>query len=161
MAAAGRCHAAAPARHMALVGPLVGPTRGRRHARAAVIELTTVADDEAVLHDGDGVLQHRGLEPDTDYTFDGVDVRTLPRPPGERLATIATVNDVHFGETECGVLEGLEVGPILTSEPGEPPYPETMNRGAIDEIRVLGPDLVVAKGDLTTHGTVDEYRSFV
>jgi predicted phosphodiesterase len=126
-----------------------------------MIELTTVSDDEAVLHDGERVLRHGGLAPDTGYTLDGVDLRTLPRPPGERLATIATVNDVHFGETECGVLEGLEVGPILTSEPGEAPYPETMNRGAIDEIRALGPDLVVAKGDLTTHGTVDEYRTFV
>jgi 3',5'-cyclic AMP phosphodiesterase CpdA len=58
------------------------------------------------------------------------------------------------------VIEGLEVGPILTAEEGEPPYPETMNRGAIAEITELDPDLVIAKGDLTTHGTAEEYKQF-
>ena len=29
-------------------------------------------------------------------------VRTLARPRGRLLATVATANDVHFGETECG-----------------------------------------------------------
>jgi predicted phosphodiesterase len=68
---------------------------------------------------------------------------------------------VHFGETECGVIEGLEVGPILSAGDGEPPYPEMMNRAAIAEIVELGPDAVVAKGDLTTHGTQEEYDQFV
>jgi 3',5'-cyclic AMP phosphodiesterase CpdA len=53
------------------------------------------------------------------------------------------------------------MGPILRSEPGESPYPETMNRGAIAEIEALDPDAVVAKGDLTTHGTVEEFQSFL
>src|SRR5207248_8471616 len=39
--------------------------------------------------------------------------------------------------------------------------PETMNKGAISEIRALAPDAVVAKGDLTTHGTVEEYEAFL
>ena len=75
------------------------------------IELTTVSDDGAVFHDGDRVLRHDGLEPDTEYELEGVAFRTLPRPPGERLATFATVNDVHFGETECGVIEGSRSAP--------------------------------------------------
>ena len=54
-----------------------------------------------------------GLEPDTDYEIDGFAFRTLPRPPGERLATFATVNDVHFGEIECGIIEGLDIGPTF------------------------------------------------
>ena len=124
-------------------------------------EVTTVADDEAVVFEGPDVRRYHGLEPDREYALDGVSLRTLPRPPGERLATLATVNDVHFGELECGVLEGLELGPILQSEPGEPPYPETMNRGAVSEIRSLAPDVVVAKGDLTTHGTAEEYKAFL
>ncbi|MBV8305796.1 MAG: metallophosphoesterase [Acidimicrobiia bacterium] len=124
-------------------------------------EVTTVADDEAVVFEGPDVRRYDGLEPDREYALDGVSLRTLPRPPGERLATLATVNDVHFGELECGVLEGLELGPILQSEPGEPPYPETMNRGAVSEIRSLAPDVVVAKGDLTTHGTAEEYKAFL
>jgi predicted phosphodiesterase len=126
-----------------------------------VIELTTVADDEAVFHDGQRVARYDGLDPDTDYELESIAFRTLPRPSGERLATVTTVNDVHFGETECGVIEGMEVGPILRAEPGEPPYPDTMNRAAIDEMKARAPDAVVVKGDLTTHGTKEEYAAFL
>src|SRR3954471_24218333 len=97
------------------------------------MELTTVADDEAVIHDAGTVRTHEGLEPDTAYELDGFAFRTLPRA-GERLATFATVNDVHFGETECGVIEGMDLGPIHRAEPGEEPYPEVMNRGAVADI---------------------------
>jgi predicted phosphodiesterase len=124
------------------------------------VELTTLADDEAVFYDGASKLVHDGLDPATAYDLEGEAFRTLPRP-GERLATIATVNDVHFGETEAGIIEGLDVGPILSAAEGEPPYPEMMNRAAIGEIVALGPDAVVAKGDLTTHGTKDEYGQFL
>lgn len=128
------------------------------------VELTTVADDEAVFHDPDRpgwVGRHEGLSPDTDYELEGVAFRTLPRPGGgERLATVATVNDTHFGEVECGVIEGLEIGPILRSEPGEPPYPEVMNTGAVAEIEAAGVHAVVAKGDLTTKGTKEELDAF-
>ena len=128
-------------------------------------ELTTVADDEAVVHVGAEVARHEGLSPDTAYQFDGFEFTTLPRPGGELLSTVATVNDVHFGETECGVIEGLDLGPILCSEPDEPPYPELMNAAAIEEIALLrdgrGPDAVVAKGDLTTNGADDEYAAFL
>jgi 3',5'-cyclic AMP phosphodiesterase CpdA len=55
----------------------------------------------------------------------------------------------------------LEVGPILRVEPGEDPYPETMNRAAVAEIQALGPDAVVVKGDLTTHGTEAEFKLFL
>jgi Icc protein len=126
-----------------------------------VIELTSVADDGAVFHDGLTVVQCDELAPDTEHTYDGVTFRTLPRPPGARLATIATVNDVHFGETECGVIEGLELGPVFSVEPGAAPYPEVMNRAAVAEIGALGADAVVAKGDLTRDGTDDEYASFL
>ena len=37
----------------------------------------------------------------------------------------------------------------LEAEPGEPPYPERDERGAIAEIEALDPDAVVVKGDLT------------
>ncbi|HZQ83234.1 MAG TPA: metallophosphoesterase [Acidimicrobiales bacterium] len=125
------------------------------------LELTTVSDDGAVFHDGDEVFVHDGLEPGREYELHGIAFRTLARPDGERLATFATVNDVHFGETECGVIEGLEIGPIFTAAPGEPPYPETMNSAAIEEIAAIAPDCVVAKGDLTTHGTTQEFEQFL
>jgi predicted phosphodiesterase len=126
-----------------------------------VIELTSVADDAAVLHDGLSVRRLDDLDPDTQYTVDGITFRTLPRPPGERLATVATVNDVHFGELECGVLEGLDLGPVFSVGRGEPPYPETMNRAAVAEIAGIDADAVIAKGDLTRDGTDDEYAAFL
>lgn len=89
-------------------------------------------------------------------------VTTLPVPKGKRLGTLATVNDVHFGEVECGkVHDDDAVGPVLRALPGEPPYPETMNGGAIDEILELDPDAVLVKGDLTNLGTPDEYLAFL
>jgi predicted phosphodiesterase len=127
---------------------------------SGALELTTVTDDLAVFFDGPRKVEHNGLQPDTEYELEGEAFRTLPRP-GERLATFATVNDVHFGEIECGVIEGLEVGPILSAEPGEPPYPETMNAAAITEIAALEPVVVVAKGDLTTHGSKEEFSQFL
>ena len=124
-------------------------------------EVTTVADDEVTLHVGAQVHRHTGLEPDCNYDFDGVAARTLSRPAGERLATVTTVNDVHFGEIRCGDFDGFDMGPVLEVEPGEPPYPETMNGGAIAEMAAIGPDAVVVKGDLTADGTDAEYESFL
>jgi 3',5'-cyclic-AMP phosphodiesterase len=112
-----------------------------------------------------------GLEPETEYELavDGVaasdwlpaHVTTLPRPPGRRLGTIATVNDVHFGEEECGKLgTAEELGPVFTTPPPETPYWQTMNDGAIAEIEALDADAVVAKGDLTNVGSEAEYELF-
>jgi 3',5'-cyclic-AMP phosphodiesterase len=123
-------------------------------------ELTSVADDEVVVHDGADVHLYGDLTPGTDYAFDGHEVRTFP-DLGQRLATFATVNDVHFGETICGVLEGFDGGPTFSSEPGEEPYPEMMNRAVIADIEALEPDVVIAKGDLTTHGLQEEYDAFL
>ena len=27
---------------------------------------------------------------------------------------VATVNDLHFGEVECGRIDGLDIGPVLS-----------------------------------------------
>ncbi|MGH9111823.1 MAG: metallophosphoesterase family protein [Acidimicrobiales bacterium] len=125
------------------------------------MDLTTVADDEAVLHDGTTVHRHEGLTPDTTYELGGHSFRTLPRPAGPRLATVCTVNDVHFGETECGVLNGIDDHPIYTTAEGDEPYPELMNRCAIADMKAAEPDVVVVKGDLTTRGTRAEYQAFL
>ena len=125
------------------------------------MDLTTVADDEAVLHDGTTVHRHEGLTPGTAYELGGHSFRTLPRPPGERLATVCTVNDVHFGETECGILNGVDDYPIYTTAEGDEPYPELMNRCAIAEMKAVEPDVVVVKGDLTARGTRAEYQAFL
>jgi predicted phosphodiesterase len=133
----------------------------------------TRAGDSAVVTTGPyHYARVTGLEPATEYPLrvDGVEpsplvpgrFTTLTRPLGKHLATFATVNDVHFGETHCGLLgTPEEVGPIFTSEPGDDPYPEVMNRGAVDAIDRLDPDAVVVKGDLTNLGSEDEYAAFV
>jgi 3',5'-cyclic-AMP phosphodiesterase len=125
------------------------------------VDLTTVADDEVVLHDGTDVRRHDGLEPGTVYELEGHRLRTLDRPPGERLATVCTVNDVHFGEVECGILNGIDDHPVYTTASGDEPYPELMNRCAIADIRGADPDVVVVKGDLTSMGTRAEYQAFL
>lgn len=124
------------------------------------MELTTVADDEAVVHDGLVVRTYDRLEPDTVYEHDGFAFRTLARPAGELLCVFATVNDVHFGEVECGLIEGMELGPTFTTEEGAQPYPEMMNAGAIADIEKIDPAAVVVKGDLTSKGTIEEYELF-
>lgn len=123
--------------------------------------MTTVADDMIVLHDGTEVRRFEGLRPATAHILGGVAVRTLVRPPGELLARFATVNDVHFGELECGMIEGVDGGPVMRPADGEPPYPVTMNHGAVAEIRAIDPAVVIAKGDLTSSGTPNEYEQFL
>src|SRR5262245_40442441 len=122
--------------------------RGRSPRASVTAELTTVADDEAVVFDGVDVRDYVDLEPDTEYDFDGIEFTTLARPGGELLCRFATVNDVHFGETVCGLLDGAG-GPVFSSEPGDDAYPEVMNRGAIAEMAAIDPAAVIVKGDLT------------
>jgi len=124
------------------------------------IDVTTVADDLAVLHVGGEAHRFEGLEPDREYELLGVRVRTLPRPGGELLCRLTTVNDVHFGETEAGRIDDHAEGPIQRAAPGEPPYPETMNAAAVAEMAAIDPVAVFVKGDLSQDGTDDEWASF-
>ena len=121
--------------------------------------MSTVADDEVVVHVGAEVRRYEGLRPDTDHDLDGVAVRTLPAP-GELLCRFATVNDVHFGETEAGHMDGLDT-PVKSVPAGAEPYPELMNRCAVAEIARIDPAAVLVKGDLTAEGTEEEYARFV
>jgi 3',5'-cyclic-AMP phosphodiesterase len=148
----------------------------------AVVTFTTEFECDVVTSVGDREITTAGtlhfvrigdLEPATEYalTVEGAapneylpaSFRTLARPSGRLLATIATANDVHFGERECGRLgpPHEEIGPFFSSAPGEPPYPEMMNRAGGAEMRALDPDAVVVKGDLTSTGAPDEYAAFL
>jgi len=139
-----------------------------------VVVETTVGDTTVATTGPFHHVEVGDLAPATDYALavDGVApdelvpaaVRTLAAPAGPHLTTIATVNDVHFGETVCGMIHTLteeELGPWVRSGPGEPPYPVTMNDAAVAEIRAFGPDAVIAKGDLTCVGSVEEYQHFL
>lgn len=122
-------------------------------------ELLTFSDDEVVLWHGAEATRLEGLPPDSPVEVDGVEAHTLPRR-GEFLCRVAAVNDVHFGETVAGHIDGLVGHETFSVEAGEEPYPEVMNRGAVHEISAWNPDVVVVKGDLTSNGTMEEYRRF-
>lgn len=168
-----------------------------------VWDLTTVADDEVVFHlhspdmaeivgetgdwSGPGYEVITGLQPGLPVMRHGIETRTLARPPGELLCKFASLNDLHFGETECGtdVLDAVgslkvagmnptgaseelkalvdQLGPVAvnSSPTGTVPYPEVMSQAAVEEILSLNPDAVVVKGDLTASGLVAEYDTFL
>ena len=126
----------------------------------AAVDITTVADDLIVLHDGTSVVRYTQLEPATAYTFMGQQITTLPRPAGQLLCRLATVNDVHFGEIEAGRIDDRTDGPIQRADPGDAPYPETMNHGSAVEIDAIEPAAVVVKGDLSQDGQPHEWAAF-
>jgi 3',5'-cyclic AMP phosphodiesterase CpdA len=151
------------------VGPDEAVVTFRTDDAAAVT--TRVGDHEVTTTGPYHSARVTGLEPATEYVLhvDGADagdllpstLTTLPLPSGRRLATVATVNDVHFGEFECGKLgTPEEIGPVFETKPGETPYYEVMNAGAIDEMAALDPDAIVVKGDLTNLGEEWEYELF-
>jgi 3',5'-cyclic AMP phosphodiesterase CpdA len=127
------------------------------------VDITTVADDLIVAHRpgaGGDVTRLVGLQPETLYHVGNAEVQTLPRPPGELLCRVGTVNDLHFGEVECGKIDDDPRGPIQRVEPGERPHPLTMNEAAIDEMRAADLAAVIVKGDLTNDGTDSEFAAF-
>ncbi len=170
---------------------------------AEVWDLTTVANDEVVFHlhapdplddghegaSGPGYEVITGLRPGATLVRHGIETRTLLQPPGELLCRFATVNDLHYGETECGNvadaaeaigylaaagtdfaiakenLQGFldQLGPALvcSSPDGAPPYPEMMSHAAVTEIVGFDPAAVVVKGDITASGLVGEYDAFL
>ena len=125
------------------------------------MELTSVAETWAEFFDGERVERVDGLKPDTTYEYFSTSFQTLPHPGGELLSRFGTVNDVHIGEQECGRIDDVDMGPILRSEPGETPYATMMAQAAVNEMLAADLDLVVAKGDLTGAGTVEEYNAFM
>src|SRR6516164_6146262 len=79
---------------------------------AGVEVLTRVGEAEVVTTGPFHSARVTGLDPDREFdlSVEGAEpgeylptrVRTLAQPPGRLVATIATANDVHFGEVECG-----------------------------------------------------------
>jgi predicted phosphodiesterase len=124
------------------------------------VDITTVADDLIVVHDGLTVTRLEGLSANATYEVHGQHITTAARPHGQLLCRFATVNDVHFGETECGRIDDNPQGPIQRALPGDDPYPEVMNRGAVVEMAAIDPAAVLVKGDLSLDGQPPEWDAF-
>ena len=103
------------------------------------VEITTVADDMIVAHDGTTVERLIDLSPNTEYEVGGRTVTTLPRPDGELLCRFATVNDVHFGETEAGRVDDHLDGPIMRVPDGRTAVPGDDEPGAVEEMSACRP----------------------
>ncbi|MEM8621162.1 MAG: metallophosphoesterase [Actinomycetota bacterium] len=128
------------------------------------MDITTVADDLVVLHDDTAVHRQDGLEAGAEHRITAfgneVAVTTLPRPSGALRCQFATVNDVHFGETEAGRVDDHPGGPIRRAAPDDDPYPEMMNHAAATEIAAIDPAALIVKGDLSVDGRPDEWAAF-
>ncbi len=80
-------------------------------------------------------------------------VTTLTRPPGQELARIATISDLHLGATRWGLLKTM-------TERGDHtlPHPRRCAHGAIADAVAWGADLLVIKGDTVHHETEESFR---
>ena len=83
--------------------------RGRRPARSTHRSVRTTSPGSTGSSPATTyALDVDGVEPDELLPADGPHARA--RPPGRLLATVATANDVHFGEVECGRLGDVARG---------------------------------------------------
>jgi 3',5'-cyclic AMP phosphodiesterase CpdA len=115
---------------------------------------------------GPGAVTIAGLEPATSYdvVLRGPNrprtlvarLTTLPPPPGQLLSRFATVSDCHIGERSIGLLHMFR--DPEPRPPGLAPYPVRCAEAAIAEAVAWGAGLLIAKGDLTYDGEVDEVR---
>ncbi len=121
-------------------------------------ELFSVGPTTAELFIDGEVVVLEGLEPSSEHLVEGIAFSTL-EDIGEVRSTIATMNDVHFGEEVCGRVAGVE-GSGISLPAGQPPYPVVMNEAVVAEAAMTTPSLVVVKGDLTDEGRPSEIAAF-
>lgn len=82
-------------------------------------------------------------------------LRTLDRLPGEELFRLATVGDLHLGATAFG-----QRGTISEHPRPDVAHPLRCTQAALDDAKEWGAQRVVAKGDVTNHGQVHEWRAW-
>lgn len=83
-------------------------------------------------------------------------VRTLAAPSAPAVATIGTLNDLHFGEKRLGAIPGV-INESIDSDEGPVPYWQFMNDDAIADMNAAGLDAVFIKGDITDRGKPGEF----
>lgn len=121
---------------------------------------------EQVLGEGGpvGAGEIVGLRPATshtvDLTLDGrvIGRRTIHTEPsldGEELVRIATISDLHLGETGFGLVREMREHP----PPGDA-YPLRCSRAAARAAAAWGADLLVIKGDITDLGMPEHWELF-
>ena len=98
-----------------------------------------------------------GLTPATTYEHEGFAFTTLA-DVGVVTHRVVTMNDVHFGEVECGKFAGRPAQ--FVADPADP-YPLVMNRAVVRDALALNPDLCVVKGDLTNAGSEEDEAAFL
>ncbi len=158
------------------VADAAGPTDA-----AARVLLNGVAREVSHGPAGTRLVRVGGLEPDTEYAlaieadaataaepgrYLPARVRTLPKPRGKRVATFATLNDLHFGEPRFGgtTTDGAEFGedapgyPSVRETDGEVPYWQAMNEDAVADINAAGVDAVIIKGDIADRGLRSQFE---
>ncbi len=127
--------------------------------RLAAGEVEVVVDHGG----GPGATVLSGLPADTDLDVvveaEGapahqLSLRTLAPPPGRELFRLATVNDIHLGDPHFGRLPTV-------AHPGAagPPPPQRCLVAAVTEAAAWGARLLVAKGDITDHGSPEEWAT--
>ena len=74
-------------------------------------------------------------------------MRTLVAPPGQLLCRVATVNDLHVGAVDFGLLRSM------VDRSGHPePTAQRCARRALRDATAWGAELLVVKGDVTNQG---------
>ncbi|MEM7341100.1 MAG: metallophosphoesterase [Actinomycetota bacterium] len=116
-----------------------------------------------VHHDdgGPGGVELDGLDSDHAYRIDvrwhggrtQLEAHTLARPPGELVARVATVSDLHLGATRWGLTHTMR-----DRSDHEVPFPMRCARAAVSDARAWGADLLLVKGDAAHHQTPDDFR---
>ncbi|MCU1499728.1 MAG: Calcineurin-like phosphoesterase [Acidimicrobiales bacterium] len=81
--------------------------------------------------------------------------RTLDRLPGAELTRLATISDLHLGTERFG-----HQGTIQEVPRPAVPHPRRCAEAAMAEAAAWGAQRIVAKGDLTNHGQVSEWRTY-
>lgn len=115
---------------------------------------------------GPGGVTIGGLTADTSYdlTVSGPGLprrlverlSTLAPPPGSRLDTFATINDLHLGEPGFGARNDIEeVWPLA---PGQRPYSWRCVDEAVKEAVQWGAQALVVKGDMVAGGSPSEFH---
>lgn len=109
---------------------------------------------------GPGGLELDDLDPATNYEATvrarhdqaTVTFRTLTPPPGQRLARVTTISDLHIGAWRHGLLRRM-----IDRSGHELPHATRCALAALTESVASGSDLVVLKGDLTNHGWHEQW----